>query len=139
MSTREEKAWSLWCDWPGHEYQFEDADYSIFGDGYDADEIVTESDGRVGVDGKHYCSKHPCTWESDHEHVAGRSTDPEPYPAPPFLLIHDGNNAFEDGRVSLVQHIHAGEPCLVATSCPFRAIETEAAHYPLLITAEGVR
>lgn len=133
MSTREEKSWSLWCDWPGHEYQFENDDYSIFGDGYDPDEIVTESDGRVGTDGKHYCSDHPCAWSSDHE--AGG----EPYPAPPFLLIHDGMKGFEDGRVSLVEHLHAGEPCLVAAVCPHRAIETEAAHYDALVTAEGVR
>lgn len=131
MSKRPEKSWSLWCDWPSHEFQFESEDYSIFGDGYDAEEIVTDSDGHVGVDGKHYCHDHPCTWESDYE--AG-----EKYPAPPFLLIHDGNEAFEDGRVSLVEHLHDGEPCLTAVMCPFREIQTEALHYDSLVIAEGI-
>lgn len=132
MSTREEKSWSLWCDWPGCEYQFEYGDYSIFGDGYDADEIATESDGRVGVAGKHYCSDHPCTWSSDYEKG-------ETYPATPFLLIHDGMTGFEDGTVTLIEHLHNGEPCLVPAVCPHRAIETEAAHYDAHVTAEGVR
>ncbi|NUO35607.1 MAG: hypothetical protein HOQ18_18390 [Dermatophilaceae bacterium] len=99
MSVRPEKSWSLWCDWPGCDYQFEDGDYSIFGDGHDAEEIVTEADGRIDRDGKrHYCHNHPATWASDHENG-------EPFPAPPYLLIHDGdtgNPLDDDGRVSLI-------------------------------------
>lgn len=132
MSTREEKSWSLWCDWPTCKHQFEYGDYSIFGDGFDPDEIVRENDGQVGADGKHYCYDHPAVWSSEHENG-------EPYPAPPFLIIADGRSAIEDGTVVLVSHLHNGEPCLVATVCPHRAIETEAAHYDALVTADGVR
>jgi hypothetical protein len=96
MSKREEKCWSLWCDWPGCEFQFEYGDYTIFGNGYDPDEIASESDGWVGVDGSHYCHNHLTAWASDYE-------DGEPFPGTPFLLIHDGDtdNSDDDGRVTL--------------------------------------
>jgi hypothetical protein len=95
-----ETSWSLWCDYPGCDYQFEAGDYNVFGDGWDAEEIVTDSDGRIGVDGKHFCHRHPTTWASDHE-----PPDASPLPEPPYLLIHDGDTAnpiHDDGKVSLV-------------------------------------
>lgn len=95
MSMREEKAWSLWCDWPGCERQFESYEYSIFGDGWDPDEIVRDADGRIGTDGTHYCRQHPAVWASNHE-------DGQPFPPPPFLLIHDGDtdDDEDDGKVT---------------------------------------
>ena len=95
---REEKCWSLWCDWPECDYQWEYGDFTIFGDGYDADEIVTDSDGLLGLDGKHYCHRHPAIWASDHEQG-------EPFPDPPYLLIHDGDTddpINDDGKVTHV-------------------------------------
>lgn len=100
MSKRVEESWSLWCDWPGCKTQFEYGDYSIFGDGWDAEDMLTDSDWRIGRDGQaHYCAKHPCVWASDHE-------DGEPFPEPPYLLIHDGDTAEpieDDGKVTLVE------------------------------------
>jgi hypothetical protein len=133
VSTRPEQSWSLWCDWPTCGHQFEYGDYSIFGDGFEPDEIVRESDGWVGADGKHYCYEHLTVWPSDHE-------DGSPYPAPPFLLIGDGDPLVDsDGTVRLVTHLHAGEPCVKPEACPHGADAREAEHYDALITAEGVR
>lgn len=98
MSKRPEPGWSLWCDWPGCGYQFEYAEYTIFGDGWDLEEIVTDADGRVSRDRtKHYCHLHLCVWASDHE-------DGDPFTQPPYLLIHDGDtgNPADDGFVTLI-------------------------------------
>lgn len=98
MSKRQEPGWSLWCDFPGCQYQWEYSDYTIFGEGWDAEEIVRESDGWVSLGGTlHYCHQHVTAWASDHE-------DGSPFPEPPYLLIHDGDtgDASHDGHVSLV-------------------------------------
>ena len=99
LSLRAEKSWSIHCDWPTCDYQFESGDYTVFGDGWEPDEIVTECDGWVGqVDGEHYCYHHLVSWFSDHE-------DGEPFPTEEYLLIHDGDTVSpidDDGKVTYV-------------------------------------
>lgn len=103
MSVREEKSWSLWCDWPGHEYQLETYEYSIFGEGWDLDELATDTEWRLGVDGSHYCPEHPTAWASDLD-------DGDEPPAGPYLLIDD------DGRVTYINP--QGDLMNVARECP---------------------
>lgn len=99
MSTKPEPSWSLWCDWPDCDYQFESCEFTIFGEGWDPEEIVTDADGHLDRDGKrHYCDHHQTVWASDHENG-------EPFPEPPYLLIHDGDtdSGDDDGKVSLIE------------------------------------
>lgn len=102
MSTRAEPGWSVWCDFPSCSHQFEYGDYTIFGDGWDVDEVVTEADGLLSGDGKHFCRDHPVVWQSDLE-----PPDTTTPPAPPYLLIHDGDDTRDDGTVSLVEEVAA--------------------------------
>lgn len=132
MSVREILCYTIACDWPGCEVTADDdSDYSCWGDITDAWMSANDADGNRGQGDAWFCAEHRAVWSSDHE-------NDEPYPAPPFLLIHDGHAKFEDGTVSLVEHLHAAEPCVTAATCPHRAIETEAAHYDSLVIAEGV-
>jgi len=94
MSIRPEVSWSVHCDWPGCEYQFEYDVFSVFGDGWDASEIVTEANGYLDEDNKrHYCENHRAVWESDLDDVAAT---PKPY-----LLILD-ENVYSERKVRLV-------------------------------------
>lgn len=81
MSKRPAETWSLVCDWPKCDEEFCDGAY--FDDTWTVGEILEDTDWRVSPDGDlHYCGRHPAAWESDHENG-------EPYPSPPYLLIHD--------------------------------------------------
>lgn len=100
MSARPLEAWELICDWPDCKAKGEDGDYTIFAmDAYDPAEVAENCDWLTSKDRQsHYCREHTVVWASDHE-------DGEPFPAPPYLLIHDGdtdNPLMDDGSVTLV-------------------------------------
>ena len=101
LSLKAEKSWSVHCDWPGCNHQFESGDYSVFGEGWEPDEIVTECDGWIGqVEGEHYCWQHLTIWSSDLE-----GNDADRPPVAEYLLIHDGETLSptdDDGKVTYV-------------------------------------
>lgn len=132
MSFHSIPCWQVRCDWPGCEATPADvSDYSGWGDQSVAHEEAVELDWRTSPDDEqHYCDDHPAMWASDHENG-------ETYPAPPFLLIHDGDTddpINNDGKVVLVEHTHDGQPCIPAQGhCPTAEAVAEAEHYDTLI------
>lgn len=101
MSLQAVTMWRIACDWPGCKGSpLDDTDYYAWSDPVGAIDSA-EDNGWRGRDGKsHYCNNHPTTWASDHENG-------EPFPDPPYLLVHDGDTGDydDDGKVSLI-----GEP-----------------------------
>lgn len=99
MSIREVTMYRVECDWPGCTASpQDDSEYFAWSNKGDAEEYATDANWRVGRAGMcHYCPEHPSEWASDHEHG-------EPYPEPPYLLIHDGDTDSDDddGRVTFV-------------------------------------
>jgi hypothetical protein len=96
MSRRPVESFEVICDWPDCGERYEEGDYSIFGPDWAVEDMMRDSDWLVSRDEtQHYCRKHRCAWASDHE-------DGEPFPAEPFLLIHDGDtdDADDDGKVT---------------------------------------
>ena len=99
MSLKSLPCFTVICDWPecGADV-LADGEFSGYGD---TDQLAIEVEGadwRTSLHGLcHYCPDHPVTWASDHE-------GGEPFPAPPYLLIHDGDtgNCADDGTVSFV-------------------------------------
>jgi hypothetical protein len=87
------------CDWPECDASAHDGgEYVAFASPEGALEDFAYADNwRRGRDGKHFCDKHPTTWASDHENG-------EPFPEPPYLLIHDGDtdDPGDDGYVTCV-------------------------------------
>lgn len=100
--------YSAVCDWPGCTRDVMDpTDYSG-GDMTMVQNALEDGDWWIGAraeeahdfgltGGRHYCNNHPAAWASDHENG-------EPFPEPPYLLIHDGDtgNSEDDGKVSLI-------------------------------------
>lgn len=99
MSVREVVMYRVVCDWPGCEASAQDAtDYYAWTDATHALDVTVDADWRESTTGRfHYCLDHPATWAGDHE-------DGEPYPPPPYLLIHDGDtdDPFDDGKVTFM-------------------------------------
>ena len=99
MSIREITYYQVVCDWPDCGTTAHDGtDYGAHESADSADEEVDNADWWRGREPEtHYCDRHPATWASDHE-------EGEPFPEPPYLLIHDGDtdNSLDDGRVSLI-------------------------------------
>lgn len=127
MSVREVPGYTIQCDWIGCDMTADEGgDYAFWGEIESAWMVADDSDGWKGH-AKHewYCNAHPAAWSSDHE-------DGDPYPAPPFLLIHDGDSV-DDGSVSLIAHLHTGLPCVPGGDCPTAAAAKEAAQYDALI------
>jgi hypothetical protein len=87
------------CDWPGCDAHLSDYDDGVIVAWVDqASALESRNPGAwESQDGvAHYCESHPSTWASDHENG-------EPYPDPPYLLIHDGDREpVYDGSVTLV-------------------------------------
>lgn len=105
MSIKEVPGYVVICDWPGCGVPAnEDGDFAFWTEKSSAIDSASDAGWWETTDGeKHYCgdSKHVYAWASDHENG-------EPYPDPPYLLIHDGDDPKEeDGRVSLIT---AGPP-----------------------------
>jgi hypothetical protein len=111
VSIKRVECYTFVCDWPdcdadgfAHtEYSGGDRDLldSTIGDacGYGwhvgRDRPEDHSFGLTGP--MHFCPRHPATWASDHENG-------EPFPEPPYLLIHDSDtdNPDDDGKVTLI-------------------------------------
>lgn len=99
MSIKRLDTFTAVCDWPGCGADVMDpTDYSGIGEVEHVNDTLDDYNWWRGADGiAHFCNAHPATWASDHE-------DGEPFPKPPYLLIHDGdtNDPDNDGKVSLI-------------------------------------
>jgi hypothetical protein len=99
MSLKEATYYTVICDWPDCGVSVdEDGDYSAWADKQQALDAATDDNWRESRDGqKHYCEAHPAVWASDYENG-------EPFPEPPYLLIHDGDtgDTADDGKVTFV-------------------------------------
>lgn len=85
MSIKAVTYFQAQCDWPDqHPCESQpNYEYSAWSDEAYVEEEMLDANWWEGRDGKtHYCDTHPATWASDHE--LG-----EPFPEPPYLLIHD--------------------------------------------------
>lgn len=97
MSIREVTYYQASCDWLGCT-RTPHTEYTAWEDPGSARDDVEYAEWHFDRDGKrHYCNEHPATWASEHE-------DGEPFPEPPYLLIHDGDtdNSDDDGKVTLI-------------------------------------
>lgn len=100
MSIKRLDTFTAVCDWPGCDADAvsDHTDYSGWGDVENVNDTLDDAEWWRGRGGEaHYCNRHPVTWASDHE-------DGEPFPEPPYLLIHDGDtdSSLDDGLVSLI-------------------------------------
>jgi hypothetical protein len=100
MSVRQVTMYRVVCDWPGCEASAQDdSEYYAWTDGDDAEQYAADLDWRVSLSGLcHYCPTHPAVVMSEHEYG-------EPFPEPPYLLIHDGDvgNPEDDGRATYIE------------------------------------
>lgn len=89
----------LICDWPGcEESAQEGGDYYAWSDAGAAVDEASGAGWREGCDGSWFCEAHPADWSSEHENG-------EPWPEPPYLRIHDGDDDYQehdDGSVCLI-------------------------------------
>lgn len=101
MSFREVTYYQAVCDWPDCDATAHEAtDYAAWGEAHQAEEDVDNANWLRGarLADVWYCENHPATWAGDHENG-------EPFPEPPYLLIHDGDtdDTDDDGKVSLIE------------------------------------
>jgi len=99
VSFKEVTYYEAQCDWPGFVCGRQtDSEFTAWAEPDSVLDIMTDAEWRTSRDGKsHYCDLHPAIWASDYENG-------EPFPEPPYLLIHDGDtdDSNDDGRVTYV-------------------------------------
>ena len=104
MSIKRLDMYTAVCDWPGCSQDVMDpTEYSGWGEIEHVNDTLDDHGWWRDRDGeRHYCGAHRCEWASDHE-------DGEPFPEPPYLLIHDGDtpDLADDGMVTLVNEVTA--------------------------------